>query len=266
MQILIAKNYEDMSKQAAKFVAEQVSAKPNSTLGLATGSTPLLMYQELIKIYNDKMVDFSEITTFNLDEYLSLANEHENSYYYYMYHHFFNHINIKKENIYLPNGMANDIEQECLDYEGRMKEKGGIDLQILGIGKNGHIGFNEPDVKFEAITHKVKLDEETIYANARFFDSVAAVPRFAISMGIKTIMQAKKILLLVSGEDKKEAIYRTVFKEITPEVPASILQVHFDVTAIVDEKAGELLMDKQKQEEKAGTTMGTYSVRYACEV
>jgi glucosamine-6-phosphate deaminase len=251
VRIVIAKDYEDMSARAARIVAGQIYLKPNSVLGMATGSTPLLMYKELIRVHKEVGLDFSEIVTFNLDEYLGLPKEDEQSYNYYMFQHFFNHINIKKENIYIPDGMMKDVEQECKQYDRDIQVKGGIDLQVLGIGNNGHIGFNEPDIKFEATTHKVKLDEETINANARFFATIEEVPRFAISMGIKTIMHAKKILLLASGENKAEVIYRALFEGITPEIPASILQLHQDVTVIVEENAAQLLKDKLQELEKS---------------
>jgi glucosamine-6-phosphate deaminase len=251
VRIVIAKDYEDMSARAARIVAGQIYLKPNSVLGMATGSTPLSMYKELIRVHREVGLDFSEIITFNLDEYLGLPKEDEQSYNYYMFQHFFNHINIKKENIYIPDGMMKDVEQECKEYDRDIQEKGGIDLQVLGIGNNGHIGFNEPDIKFEATTHKVKLDDETINANARFFATIEEVPRFAISMGIKTIMHAKKILLLASGENKAEVIYRALFEGITPEIPASILQLHQDVTVIVEENAAQLLKGRLQELEKS---------------
>jgi glucosamine-6-phosphate deaminase len=241
MRIVIAKSYEDMSTNAARMVAGQLYLKPNSVLGLATGSTPLNMYQELIKIHHEVGLDFSEVVTFNLDEYLGLKPEDENSYHFYMFQNFFNHINIQRNNIYIPNGLAQNIPAECQEYERKIQEQGGIDLQVLGIGVNGHIGFNEPDINFEAVTHKVKLDEETINVNARFFANIEEVPRYAISMGIKTIMNAKKILLLANGVNKAEALYRTIYKGITPETPASILQLHPDVTIIAEEGAAKLL-------------------------
>lgn len=244
MRIVIAKDYEDMSARAARIVAGQIYLKPNSVLGMATGSTPLSMYRNLIRVHQEVGLDFSEVVTFNLDEYLGLHTFNEQSYYYYMYKNFFNHVNIKKENIYIPNGIVGDIELECKNYDNKIEEKGGIDLQVLGIGTNGHIGFNEPDIKFEATTHKVKLDDETINANGRFFENIEDVPRFAISMGIKTIMHAKKIILLASGENKAEVIFRALFEGITPEVPASILQLHQDVTVIVEENAAQLLKSK----------------------
>lgn len=237
MRIIKTKDYEEMSRKAANIVASQMVLKPNSVLGLATGDTPLGMYKELIELYKKDHIDCRKINTFNLDEYYGLDVENSNSYAYYMRENFFKHINIKKENTNIPNGMTRDIQKECEDYEKRIEEAGGIDLQVLGIGRNGHIGFNEPDLKFEASTHIVHLDEDTIEANARFFDHVEDVPIKAISMGIKTIMGAKKIMLLASGKGKAESIYHTLKGEITPKVPASILQLHPDVIVIVDEEA-----------------------------
>ena len=241
MRLMIAKDYEAMSHQAARMVAGQIYLKPDSVLGLATGSTPLLMYQELIRVHQEIGLDFSEVTTFNLDEYLELEPDNPNSYHYYMHQNFFRHINIRPDNIHIPSGRPDDIAAECARYDEKIRRIGGIDLQVLGIGSNGHIGFNEPDIKFEATTHPVKLDEETIAANSRFFATIDEVPRYAISMGIKTIMHAKKVLLLANGPAKAEAIYRTLYEGITPETPASILQLHQDVTIIAEEKAARLL-------------------------
>ncbi len=244
MRIVIAKDYEEMSRRSANIVAGQIFLKPNSVIGLATGSTPLLMYKELIGMYRSGELDFSEVTTFNLDEYIGLSTDNVNSYHYYMYNNLFYHINIKNENIFIPDGMASDIEKECSDYEENIKSKGGMDLQVLGIGNNGHIGFNEPAVKFEATTHMVKLDEETILANARFFESVDDMPKYAISMGIKTIMHARKILLLANGQSKAEALGKALYGGITPEIPASILQLHQDVTVVVDEDCADFIYKK----------------------
>lgn len=243
MRLIIARDYEEMSIRAAQIVAGQIFVKPNSVLGLATGSTPLSMYKELVRMHRSEGLDFSEVTTFNLDEYIGLPADNVNSYHFYMYDNLFKHINIKKENIFIPDGMASDIEGECREFERHISEKGGIDLQVLGIGNNGHIGFNEPDVKFEATTHKVKLDEETILANARFFENIDEVPKYAISMGIKTIMHARKILLLANGYSKAEALNKALYGGITPEIPASILQLHQDVTVVVDGECGSLLMN-----------------------
>ncbi|RKD21582.1 glucosamine-6-phosphate deaminase [Caminicella sporogenes DSM 14501] len=241
MKILIVKDYDEMSKKAANMVASQIILKPESVIGLATGDTPKGMYRQLVKLYKDGYVDFKNVKTFNLDEYYGLEKDNPQSYNYYMMENLFKHVNIKRENINIPNGMAEDLEIECEEYEKKIEELGGIDLQVLGIGRNGHIGFNEPDLKFEAKTHLVRLDEDTIKANSRFFNSIEEVPTMAISMGIKTIMNARKIILLASGKEKAEAIYKTVNGKITPKVPASVLQLHPDVTLIIDKEAASLL-------------------------
>ncbi len=241
MRIIVVDNYEEMSKKAAMMIASQVMLKPNSVLGLATGDTPLGMYEELIKLYGKNEVDFKEVKTFNLDEYYGLNRENPESYYNYMIINLFKHININMANVNVLSGMTMNVEAECLDYENKIKQADGIDMQVLGIGGNGHIGFNEPDVNFEAQTHLVNLDEQTIEANSRFFESVEDVPVKAISMGIKTIMNSKKIILLANGISKAEAIERAVKGKISPKVPASILQLHNDVTLILDSEAASLL-------------------------
>ena len=227
--------------EATKIVAGQMYLKPRSVLGLATGSTPLQMYKQLIAVHETVGLDFSRARSFNLDEYIGLAPENPQSYHYFMQQNFFSRINIKPENIYIPNGMAEDIEAEGRHYDSLIDQMGGIDLQVLGIGQNAHIGFNEPDVKFEATTHRVKLDEETIQANARFFTDAEEVPRYAISMGIKTIMLARKVILLANGRNKAEAVYKAVCGSVSPAAPASILQLHRDVTVIVDQEAAAKL-------------------------
>ncbi len=248
MRIIVATNYDEMSKKAADIVASQIILKPESVVGLATGGTPVGFYRELIKIHKDGKFSFKEVKTFNLDEYYGLDKENTQSYHYYMMDNLFKHIDISIENVNIPNGMAKDIEVECRAYEAKIKSAGGIDIQVLGIGTNGHIGFNEPDVKFEAITHLVKLDEETIEANSRFFNSIEEVPKSAISMGIKTIMHAKKIVLLASGSEKAKVIERMMNGDITPDLPASILQLHPDVTLILDkDAASELIEEDIKQ-------------------
>lgn len=247
MRIIITNSYDEMSKEAAKIVAGQIYLKPDSVLGLATGSTPLQMYKKLVAVHEMVGLDFSQVTSFNLDEYIGMSPDNPQSYHYFMKHNFFDSINIKPENIFIPDGMAKDIEAEGKRYDALIEEKGGIDLQILGIGRNAHIGFNEPDIKFEATTHKVKLDDETIEANSRFFQNESEVPRYAISMGIKTIMLAKKVVLLASGSNKAEAIFNAVYGSISPSAPASILQLHRDVTVIVDKEAGALLQKHQQQ-------------------
>lgn len=237
MNILVAKDYDEMSDKAAHIVVGKILNKPDSVLGLATGSTPMGLYRKLMDFYNCGLVSFAETVTFNLDEYIGLSTDCSQSYAMFMKKNLLNHINIKLENCHIPLGITKDVSKECQYYEKKIRTHGGIDLQILGIGRNGHIGFNEPDVKFEAQTHLVQLDEETIFDNARFFERSEDVPRKAISMGIKTIMQSRKIVLLASGKEKADAVFGMVKGEITPKLPASVLQLHPDVTLIVDEDA-----------------------------
>ena len=241
MKIIELESYDKVSLKAANIISGQINIKEDSVLGLATGSTPIKTYEYLVNKFNKDAVDFKKVKTFNLDEYIGLGKNDSQSYRFFMDKHLFSKVNIKEKNIHIPNGLAKNITKECKRYEKEIEKAGGIDLQLLGIGRNGHIGFNEPDVKFEARTHKVKLDSDTIKANARFFDSIDKVPKEAISMGIKTIMMSKKIILLASGENKAKAIRNLVKGHISPKVPASILQLHRDVTVIVDQKAGSLL-------------------------
>ncbi|SCZ02037.1 glucosamine-6-phosphate deaminase [Alkaliphilus peptidifermentans] len=241
MRIYIEEDYVSMSKKAALIVASQIILNPKSVLGLATGSTPTGMYQELIEMYKSKEVDFSETTTFNLDEYYGLEREHKSSYYTYMMDVFFKYINVQKNQIHILNGKAQNVVTECLAYEELINSVGGIDLQILGIGANGHIGFNEPSKKLNVTTHLVQLTEKTIQDNSRFFDRKEDVPREAISVGIATIMKAKKIVLLASGRNKAEAIMEMTSGYVNTQVPASILQTHSDVTLIIDKEAGVLI-------------------------
>lgn len=241
MRIIVKDTYDDMGIAAAKLVAKQIYFKPNSVLGLATGETVFKMYEHLVTLHNAIGLDFSETITFALDEYIGLDADNPQSYRYFIQKELLDHLNIREENIFFPNGMAKDMVSEGFRYDALIQLKKGIDLQILGIGKNAHIGFNEPNIKFEATTHKVKLDDETIQANSRFFDDISEVPQYAISMGIKTIMLARKILLLASGENKAEAVYKAVCGGITPTVPASILQLHQDVTMILDKAAAAKL-------------------------
>ena len=240
-RIIKTKDYKEFSKKAASLIAGFVNLNPEAVLGLATGSTPEGTYSELINIYKKGEVDFSRISTINLDEYVGLSSEHEQSYRYFMDTKLFDHININKANTYLPDGMAKNIEQECEDYEKTIKKLGYIDFQVLGIGTNGHIGFNEPCEYFSKKTVHTPLAISTIEANSRFFDSYEDVPKTAISMGIATIFKAKQILLLASGENKKQIMKEAFLDEITPQIPASILQLHPNVTIIVDEEAGEYL-------------------------
>lgn len=237
MQIYRAKDYEDMSKKAANIIASQVVLKPNCVLGLATGSTPIGAYKKLVEKYEQGDLDFSQVTTVNLDEYKGLPRENDQSYYYFMHDNLFDHVNVKPENTHLPDGTKEDSDEECARYEELIRALGGQDLQLLGLGHNGHIGFNEPDAIFEKATHCVDLQESTIEANKRFFASADDVPRQAYTMGIGTIMQAKKILVVVSGEDKADTVAKAFFGPVTPEVPASILQFHKDVVLVADEAA-----------------------------
>ena len=237
MQIYRAKDYEDMSRKAANIIASQVVLKPDCVLGLATGSTPIGAYKNLVEKYEQGDLDFSQVTTVNLDEYKGLPRENDQSYYYFMHDNLFDHVNVKPENTHLPDGTKEDSDEECARYEELIRTLGGQDLQILGLGHNGHIGFNEPDAIFEKATHCVDLQESTIEANKRFFASADDVPKQAYTMGIGTIMQAKKILVVVSGEDKADTVAKAFFGPVTPEVPASILQFHKDVILVADEAA-----------------------------
>ena len=237
MKIIRAKDYNDMSRKAANIVSAQVIMKPNCVLGLATGGSPEGIYRQLIDWYNKGDIDFSEITTINLDEYKGMPRECEQSYWYFMHHHFFDHVNVRPQRINVPDGMNANVEEECARYDQIIQAKGGIDLQLLGIGVDGHIGFNEPGAAFELGTHCVDLDESTIEANKRYFEKKEDVPRQAYTMGIKTIMQARKVLMVASGRNKADIIKQAFFGPVTPQVPASILQMHPDFTLIGDEEA-----------------------------
>lgn len=239
-----------MSFKAAQFLASQVILKPDCVIGLATGSTPEGLYSELVKMFEMGLVNFEQVTTFNLDEYVGLEANHPQSYQSYMHNNFFKHINIAPSKSHIPDGHTTDLNLECESYDNAIKQVGGIDIQILGIGRNGHIGFNEPDLKFEAQTHVVALDAQTINDNARFFNDIEEVPRFAISMGVKTIMQARKIILLASGSEKAEAVFGMIYGDITPTCPASVLQLHPNVTVICDKMAAERLISKGKEVKK----------------
>ncbi len=240
MKIIKTTDYNDMSRKAAHIISAQIIYKPNSIIGLATGSTPLQTYNYLIDWYKKGDLDFSQVTTFNLDEYYGLTKLNKQSYYYFMQDKLFNHININPDNVHIPDGTNQNVEQECLKYEKAILDAGGIDLQLLGCGHNGHIGFNEPSDVFNTDTHLVNLTESTIQANKRFFESEDDVPRKSYTMGIKTIMNAQKILMIVSGESKKEIVKKAFLGPVTPMVPASILQLHSDFTLVVDEDAFSL--------------------------
>ncbi len=244
MLVLVKENYDDMSKEAAKIVAALVRRKPDCVLGLATGSTPLGLYKELIRMHKEEGLDFSKVTTFNLDEYVGLPPEHDQSYHYFMWENLFKHINIDPSRVHVPHGMADDVEEHCRWYEERIKKAGGIDLQVLGIGANGHIAFNEPGSSLGSRTRIKTLTEKTRQDNARFFKSIDEVPKYAITMGIGTIMEARQLLLLASGKNKAHAIKITVEGPITAMVPATIVQMHPKATIIVDKEAAAELTGK----------------------
>lgn len=246
--IFVTEDYDSMSQKAANIVAGQINLKTDSVLGLATGSTPEGMYKELIGLFQNNDIDFSDIITFNLDEYYPITPDNSQSYAYYMQKNLFEHINIPTKNTHIPDGTCKDVATVCKQYDSMIENYEHIDLQILGIGNNGHIGFNEPDVKFEAGTHLVELDQETILANSRFFDSVDDVPKQAISMGIRNIMHAKKILLIANGSGKSEVIKEMLLGPVTPNLPASVIQLHNDATIILDKTAAKDLLDAFTQQ------------------
>ena len=241
MRIYQAENYKAMSRRAANIISAQVIYKPNCVLGLATGGTPVGLYQQLVEWYKKGDLSFAETRSVNLDEYLGLSPHHEQSYRYFMQDNLFDHIDIHPENTHVLNGLAKDPDAECAAYNKLIAELGGIDLQLLGMGHNGHIAFNEPGDDFGLETHVVDLTDTTIQANARFFASADEVPRQAMTMGIQTIMQAKKVLVAVSGKDKAEIVKKAFTGPVTPNVPASILQMHPDVILVGDKAALSLL-------------------------
>lgn len=241
MNVLVFDTEEQIGIAAGYYMCGQVLQKPESVLGLATGSTPIKAYDHMIKLYNQGAVDFSKVTTFNLDEYCRLDVNDEQSYHRFMYDNLFNHINIPENNINFLNGNADDLESECREYEKKIKDKGGIDIQLLGIGSNGHIAFNEPADSFQRWSHVVALKESTIKDNSRFFNSIDEVPTHAVTMGIGSIMQAKRILIIALGKNKAKAIKQLISGNVTPQCPASILQFHTDVTLMLDKDAASLL-------------------------
>ncbi|TCU74031.1 glucosamine-6-phosphate deaminase [Tissierella praeacuta] len=238
MKILVEKDYEAMSKVAGKIFIESIERKPDIVLGLATGSTPIGMYKEMIRAHREEGLDFSKVKTFNLDEYVGLSPEHPSSYNYFMNNELFRYININKKNIHLPDGKAKNIEEYCKRYDDMISKAGGIDIQLLGIGENGHIAFNEPDEALSIGTSVIKLTQNTIEVNSRFFNSIEEVPKTAITVGIGTILKAKKIVLLASGI-KKAPVIKKLLKDnkVTTQLPVSFLLLHPDVTIIIDEEA-----------------------------
>lgn len=241
MTIYKAKDYQDMSRKAANIISAQIIMKPDCVLGLATGSSPVGLYQQLIKWYEKGDLDFSKVTTINLDEYVGLSPTNTQSYRYFMDENLFNHVNIDKSRTFVPNGLELDADKACNDYNHIIAQSGGIDMQLLGLGNNGHIGFNEPGSAFECETHCIHLTPSTIEANRRFFNSEQDVPHMAYTMGIKNIMQARKILVIVSGEAKAKALKEALYGPVTPFMPASVLQLHTDVTIVADEAALKLI-------------------------
>lgn len=241
MRMIRVKDYQQMSSVAANIIFAQVILKPDSVLGLATGGTPVGTYKRLIQKYQEGALDLSEVCTVNLDEYVGLGANEENSYRYFMQENFFNGVNVDPANIYIPDGRAKDMVAECERYDNVLRRIGGIDLQLLGVGVNGHIGFNEPADAFTKRTHCVALAESTIYANQRFFAKKEDVPARAVTVGILDIVQAGKVLVIASGREKAKAVAEAFFGPMTPRMPASILQLHKDVTLVADDDALSLV-------------------------
>lgn len=241
MEIIIVKNYDEMSSEAANIVAQLLQLKQNAVLGLATGSTPEGLYARLVQMYEEKIIDFEAVTCFNLDEYAGLSPDHPQSYHYYMDHHLFSKVNVKQGNMHIPSHGTANVEAACREYDKKIKEAGGIDLQLLGLGVNGHIGFNEPADCLHKDTHFVVLSKETIEANSRFFPAEDDVPRQAITMGVGSIMSADRIMLLASGGGKAEAVRQMTCGTLSTQHPASLLQLHQNVLVIIDRDAASLL-------------------------
>ena len=239
MRIIVCENYDEMSAKAAEIVASQLILKPDSILGLATGSTPIGTYENLAKMNREGKIDFSQVKSFNLDEYYPIEHSNDQSYYYFMNENLFSKVNIDIKNTDIPNGEASDPDAECKAYEERIAASKGVDLQILGIGQNGHIGFNEPDDNLSAVTHLVTLTDNTIEANARFFEKKEDVPTKALTMGIGTIMKSRKIIILASGKNKYDAVQKLLDNSITTDCPATMLKAHNDVILICDKDAYE---------------------------
>lgn len=237
MRVILCDTYEELSKNAAKLVASQIYLKPDCVLGLATGSTPIGMYEELVRLYRAGEINFKDVITFNLDEYYPISPDNPQSYHYYMNDYLFRKVNINLENVHILDGETNEPAKACEEFDELIESCGGIDLQVLGIGRNGHIGFNEPDDALNTSTHITNLTKSTIEANARFFDRVESVPKQALTMGIATILKSRKIILLANGKEKHAAVSQLLTEEIETEVPATMLKVHPDVVLICDREA-----------------------------
>lgn len=234
MRLSVLADYEELSKEAARLIARRLLEKPSSVLALPTGDTPVGMYRELVRLHREGLLDFSQATTFNLDEYLGIPSEHPQSFISYMHRHLWDQVNLRKENVHIPESLPIDPDQECARYESLIREAGGIDLAVLGLGENGHVAFNEPGTPFGSLTHVAELSEETREAEASRFGGPENVPRHAITMGIRTIMNARELLLLASGEEKAGVLSRALRGPVTPEVPASVLQLHPALTVLAD--------------------------------
>ena len=241
MKIIVVKNYDEMSAEATKQVAEVLASKPDCVLGLATGDTPIGMYKGLIELYKDGKLDFSKATSVNLDEYYPITPDNDQSYRYFMNTNLFDHVNIDKAKTFVPDGQAKDVEAHCAEYEARIDALGGVDIQVLGIGRNGHIGFNEPDAELIKGTHLTELTKSTIEANSRFFASEDEVPKHALTMGIESVFKARKVIVLASGANKAEAVRAMLKGNISTNCPASLLCLHRDAVLICDEAAYSLV-------------------------
>lgn len=241
MKVIVTKNYDEMSRVAAELFAEVLREKPDGVLGLATGDTPIGLYQNLIAMYREGTLDFSHATSVNLDEYYPITPDNDQSYRYFMNHQLFDHVNMDKARTYVPDGTTKDPDAFCREYEAKIDALGGVDVQVLGIGRNGHIGFNEPDDELIPITHLTALTESTIEANARFFASEDDVPKHALTMGVQSVFKARRILVLASGKNKAEAVRGMLNGNLSTRLPASLLQLHPDVTLICDEDAYSLV-------------------------
>jgi len=241
MRLVVVRDYEELSREAARLVARRLLEKPDLVIALPTGDTPIGMYRELVRLYREGLVDFSQTTTFNLDEYLGIPPDHPQSFKSYMHQHFWDQVNLRKENVHIPSSLPKNPDQECARYESLIHEAGGIDLAVLGLGRNGHIAFNEPGTPFESRTHVTQLSEETRRQEAQAFGGLERVPTQAITMGILTIMLAREILLLVAGEEKRETLFRALTGPVSPEVPPSVLQLHPRLTVFSDRAAASLL-------------------------